>query len=309
MKIPVIIISLSFLASCSAPEDNFEAARKEMAENDYLGAIIYLNTLLKKEPERDDAYALRADCYVHIWKDSMALIDLQRALEVNPQNYAAKLELGRLEFRNNQEDKALQAFEQVLETHNIRLKAEALVELGRIHYFREQYPESISKFEQAIQADPEFPLAWYYHGLVKSRFFDPEGRTDTINYPYLDFDRAFHDFSKAIEKDSTFADAYFQRAMVHFNRFNDSEGMNDLNKTLELAPAYVYYLIARAHQHTLMQRYDEALNDLNSALNKNAKEPELWFERGFYHAAIGKSLSASQDSAQGLRLQKERRPE
>ncbi|MCB0819302.1 MAG: hypothetical protein KDC13_01670, partial [Bacteroidetes bacterium] len=128
-------------------------------------------------------------------------------------------------------------------------------------------------------------------------------------YPYLDFNRAFNDFLIALEMDSTFADAYFQRAMVHFNRFRDAEGMNDLNKALQLAPAYVYYLIARAHQHTLMQRYDDALNDLNTALNKNATEPELWFERGFYHAAKGKNLSASQDSAQGFRLQKERRPE
>ncbi|MCB0820664.1 MAG: hypothetical protein KDC13_08575, partial [Bacteroidetes bacterium] len=61
MKFQIVLIALSILTSCAAPEDNFSSAQKEMAENDYLGAIIYLNTLLEKEPERDDAYALRAD--------------------------------------------------------------------------------------------------------------------------------------------------------------------------------------------------------------------------------------------------------
>ncbi len=297
------------LSSCQPKVNHHQEAIREIQDGDYLGAIIRLNTLLEQEPLRDDIYALRADCYMHIWKDSMARIDFKRAIEINPNNAEAKLRLGRLEFNNGNDLEAQKLFVQVASSENLRLSADAYIELGRLNYFKKEYPKALSHFNTAIERDSSNSMAWYYRGLLKSRFFDPQGRTDTINYPYLDLKQALSDFNRAIACDTNLADAYFQKAMVLFNLFDDETGMPEINKAIKKAPEYVYYYIARAQQHIGMKRFDVALDDINHAINLNSSEPEVWFIRGYYHTAVGKLSSAKADSAQGIKLQNKRRPD
>jgi tetratricopeptide (TPR) repeat protein len=311
IQVKFILFIASFwilISSCQSKVDYQREALIQIEEQDYLGAIIRLNMLIDREPLRDDIYALRADCYMHIWKDSMARIDFLRAIEINPVNYPAMLGLGKLEFNNGNEIEAGKWFSQVTKAKNPRLASDAYIELGRLSYFGKDYPNALQHFNTALNKDSTNSMAWYYRGLLKSRFFDPRGRTDTIKYPYLDFNQALIDFNKALSFDSNLADAYFQKAMVYFNLFNDASGMPEIDKAIEKAPAYVYYYIARAQQHTSMKRFDEALNDINNAININSSEPEVWFIRGYYHTSIGKYSSAKADSAQGIKLQNKRRP-
>jgi tetratricopeptide (TPR) repeat protein len=301
------IVWLFTSAGCSSKIDLEKEALEEIKQNDYLGAIIRLNTLLETEPDRDDIYVLRANCYLRIWKDSLSRLDLLKALELNPGNDSAKLSIGRLEFNSGNDSAAAYWYNQVKASVNLRLSAEGYTELGRLNYFNKRFSQAIACFDSAITRDSGYAMAWYYRGLSRSRFFDPSGRTDTISYPFLDFQSALHDFDKSLQCDSSLADAHFQIATVHFNMFNDSLGMPRLNKAIAMEPAYIYYLTARAHQHIRMKRFDEALDDINEAININSNEPEVWFERAYYHSETGRIRSAKADSAQAIKLKNKRR--
>jgi tetratricopeptide (TPR) repeat protein len=153
-------------------------------------------------------------------------------------------------------------------------------------------------------------MAWYYRALLRSRFFTPRGLTaDASNsFPFLDFEKAESDLNSCLELMPDLADAYFQRAMVHFNRFDDENGMKDINHAIELAPAYIYYYIGRAHQHLLMGRFDLAFSDLDYAISKNPNEFSAYAERSLVYKALGKNKQAAEDSLKAELLKNKKAP-
>jgi tetratricopeptide (TPR) repeat protein len=291
------------LFSCSPHSDDLDLAKYEISQNDYLGAIIRLNMHLQENENDDSALVLRAICYTKVWKDSLAMRDLELSLNKNPYNNEAKLILSKILLSEDNYSKALQLLAEVAKDVNSRLASDAWIETGRIHYFSENYDDAIEAFSQAVAKDSSNAMAWYYRGLVKSRFFTPSGETDSVYYPFLDFEEAYVDFSQCIILMPDLADAYFQRAMVHFNRFDDRSGLMDINKAIELAPNYTYYYLARAHQHFLMKRYDDALTDLNFSILKNPKDPNAFIERSQLHKILNHPREADIDSIEALKLQ------
>jgi tetratricopeptide (TPR) repeat protein len=304
VRILFIAIVLGYLlGSCKSKSDNLALAKLEISQNDYLGAIIRLNMHLKENQNDDSALVLRAGCFTKVWKDSLAKRDLYSSLMKNPNNSEAKLILSKILINENQYKEALQLLNEVENDKNLRLSSDAFIEIGRLHYFSKDYHHAIAAFSKAVSKDSSNAMAWYYRGLVKSRFFTPSGETDSLFYPFLDFERAYIDFSQCILLMPDLADAYFQRAMIHFNRFDDRSGLIDINKAIELAPNYTYYYLARAHQHILMKRYENAMEDLNFSILKNPKDPNAFLERSQLYRILNMPNEAKKDSIEALKLQ------
>lgn len=306
----VLLFSSIVLSSCHNSANNFMLAKKELEVKDFLGAIIRLNMHMKKEGANDSTLALRGFCYQSIWKDSLAKLDFHRAISLNPENYFAKLSLGKLYFNEDSIQNAERQFISVATNAGYKEKSEAYIELGRIKYFHNDFAEALSAFTKAINSDSSNAMAWYYRALLRSRFFTPNGLTEDLSssYPFLDFEKAESDLNTCIELMPILADAYFQRAMVHFNRFDDENGMKDINQAIELAPAYIYYYIGRAHQHLLMERFDLAISDLDHAISKNPNESSAYAERSVVYSTLGKNKQAYQDSLKAEFLKNKKAP-
>jgi tetratricopeptide (TPR) repeat protein len=291
-------------SGCEVKVDNLHLAKYEMEQQDFLGAIIRLTMHVQDYPQSDTAYFLRSTCYSKIWKDSLAELDVQKVIQLNPNYHQAYLVLGSLRLAADDTTNAVLNFKRALESSDKRIVSNTYIELGRMRYFAEKYQTALNCFGDAIEADSSNSMAWYYHGLSKSRFFTAKGETGDIIYPYLDFDRAKDDFTKTISLSPELADAWFQRSMVYFNQFNDSAGMIDINRAIELAPAYSYYYLGRAHQHLNMGRLNEALNDVNTAIERGDKDPNAYEERAIVYKQLGNTKASEQDSLQALRLRK-----
>jgi tetratricopeptide (TPR) repeat protein len=294
---------LILLSSCYQCVDNLSIAKNEIDQNDFLGAIVRLNMHLKEHPQSDTAYFLRSHCYKSIWKDSLAELDVKKAIEINPNYFEAYLVLGKIRLSADEDSSAAAiCFNKVFQSPNKELVSNAWIELGRMRYFSENIESAISSFSKAIEVDSSNAMAWYYHGLSKSRFFTAKGETGETTYPYLDFNEAIYDFSKTIELKPDLADAWFQRAMVRFNQFNDSLGMADVNKAIELAPAYSYYYLGRGHQHMLKNRFQLALSDLNYAIQKDPNDPNGFEERAQLYKVMENLSAAKTDSLTAEKL-------
>lgn len=138
-------------------------------------------------------------------------------------------------------------------------------------------------------------MAWYYRGLLFSRFFTPEGETGIANYPFLDFIASIRDYSTCIDLQADFADAWFQRAEVRFNMFDDSTGLRDINEAIRLEPKYSYYYSARAHQHVLKGRLQAALSDYNQSISLNQNDPDAFLGRAETYQKLGMLNEAKRD--------------
>lgn len=286
---------LLLLTACSSSVNHWKQAQVEWEQKDYLGAIIELNTCLRDKQESDSIYLLRARCYQQIQNDSFAANDFHKALEINPHLGEAKLELGRLQLRANDTTAACKAFRELLHSQPARITSDAWIELGRNAYFSDQFPRAIVSMNKAVQTDSSNHMAWYYRGLLYSRFFTPEGETRPAYYPFLDMPLAIHDFSECIRLQPDFADAWYQRAMVHFNQFNHVQGMRDINEAIHLEPHYSYYYSARAHQFFVAGNTQSALNDYASAISYNALDPETFIGRAEVWEKMGQKEKAKSD--------------
>jgi tetratricopeptide (TPR) repeat protein len=295
---------LLLLTACTSSVNHWKQAQLEWAQKDYLGAIIELNTCLRNKQESDSIYLLRARCYQQIQNDSFAANDYHKALQLNPRLGEAKLELGRLQLRANDTTSACKAFRELLHSQPARITSDAWIELGRNAYFSDQFPRAIVSMNKAVQSDSSNHMAWYYRGLLYSRFFTPEGETRPAYYPFLDMPRAIHDFSESIRLQSDFADAWYQRAMVHFNQFDQAQGMRDINEAIRLEPHYSYYYSARAHQLLVAGKDQAALNDYNQAISLNAQDPEAYLGRAEVFIKLGKKEPALADRVKASQLDK-----
>ncbi len=238
MFILIVLPSILAICGCESKVDNLQLAKYEIEQKDFLGAIVRLNMHLQSHPQSDTAYFLRSRCYSKIWKDSLAELDVRKAIQLNPKYFEAYLVLGSLRLSADDTTAAASNFKRAIQSTNKRTVSNTYIELGRMRFFAEKIPSAIDGFQKAINADSLNPMAWYYHGLSRSRFFTAKGETGETTYPYLDFERAKSDFSKTISLSPDLADAWFQRSMVYFNQFNDSAGMADVNQAILLAPSY-----------------------------------------------------------------------
>jgi len=289
-------IFILLATSCVKPKNHFQLAQQNWNEKDYLGAIIELNTCISKEDQRDSIYLLRARCYQKIQKANFALDDYKRVMEINPDWAEARLEMARIQILQKDTSLAGKSFRMLHANSNKRIASDSWIETGRLHYFSDQFPSAINALNQAVKTDSSNYMAWYYRGLLFSRFFTPEGETGIANYPFLDFNAAIRDYPKCIDLQADFADAWYQRAEVRFNMFDDSTGLRDINEAIRLEPKYSYYYSARAHQHVLKGRMQDALNDYNTSISLNQNDPDAFIGRAETYHKLGMHKEAKRDS-------------
>lgn len=82
------------------------------------------------------------------------------------------------------------------------------------------------------------------------------------------FDKALDDYTKAIELDPLFIDAYWSRSSIYAHQKNDHRSaISDLSKILEINPHLYSALHNRGLYHQRVREYDSAIDDFTSVLD------------------------------------------
>jgi len=90
---------------------------------------------------------------------------------------------------------------------------------------------------------------------------------DALNH--RKFDVAVRAFSRAIELDPDFAEAYNQRAIAHYLKEEWEESAQDCRKTIELMSCHFGAWAGLGHCYAHMNRHDEAIEAYEHALEIN----------------------------------------
>lgn len=91
--------------------------REALSEGDYEKAIGHLTALTDHAPDFAEGFNLRASAYFRSGRYGPAVADLQRALELNPQNFVALAGIGAILEETGQKAGALQAYRAALAIH------------------------------------------------------------------------------------------------------------------------------------------------------------------------------------------------
>lgn len=264
-------VLLIILASCKSNVDYLARAESELQQEDYLGAIVEINSLLAQGDSSCKAFQIRASGFRRIQKYRKSIEDLQYAVIKWPDCHEASLELARALADSGD---TAQAF-RVLQKINFltgRIGAEVWIEKSKIHYYQDAFDQSLAELNEAIRRDSSYHLSWYYRGYLHSRFFDEDQSSGTSIQRFLNFDQAIADFSRSIQLDPKFPDAWFQRGIVYLNQFKPEKGLLDLDQAIKLYPKYSYYYFGRAEYYMRERKFNLAKEDLEMAVKLNPED-------------------------------------
>jgi tetratricopeptide (TPR) repeat protein len=235
---------------------------------------------IQVEPYDAEAYMLRGKAKVEIEDFKEAILDFDKALELDPKLEEAK----RLRYQTNREFEYREARER-LKNHfynpPFNKEAELYFNRGMIKKRIKFYQEALHDFNRVIASNPEYDLGYYNRGLVKHKLKDYLG--------------AIEDYTKAIEISPDSSTFYNERGNSKYCLMDFNSAIDDYYKTKEICPDYyeAYNNLGLAKYN--LSLYEEAIKDFNAAIQLIPEYEEPHIFRGLSKYQLGDEKGAILD--------------
>lgn len=122
------------------------------------------------------------------------------------------------------------------------------------------------------------------------------------HYGKLDYDSAIADYSMAIEIDAEYFNAYNNRGVVYDDKREYEKAVADFNVALKIKGSSPEVLNNRANSYKQMKGYVAALKDYNAAIKLRPKDSLLYYNRGNLYLEMGKCEPAEDDYSSAIEL-------
>jgi tetratricopeptide (TPR) repeat protein len=99
-------------------------------------------------------------------------------------------------------------------------------------------------------------------------------------YNLGEYDKAIHDFTRAIELESNYVFAYAERGLAWEKKGFHDKALADFTKALEINPQYVKAIKYRAYTLQEIGEYAKAIEDYNRAIEINPEDSEAFYQIG-----------------------------
>lgn len=127
-------------------------------------------------------------------------------------------------------------------------------------------------------------LGYYYHRWEKNQ------------------NKAIYEYSKALQMDSTYYQAWSNRGVVYNNIGKHQEAIFDFTKSLKFKKDNLDALIGRANSLSALERFEEALPDYDYYLSLKPDDAQAWVWRGIAHTKLENYDQALKDFKQSEKL-------
>ncbi len=184
-----------------APDDSrprLKLAEIELVLRHYKESMAMVNEVLRKDPNVAHGYYLKGWIHMETRDTNLAISSFRTAVEQDPQDYDAYLMLAKLSAARH-DPLAEQYFNTAIDMRPGQVEAI----YNKAIYYQENGRDSLALacYDRIQEIDPRNPLAWYNRGWVRLEHLDdPNG--------------AKQDFDKAIELQTNYADAWYNRGVA-----------------------------------------------------------------------------------------------
>jgi tetratricopeptide (TPR) repeat protein len=110
-----------------------------------------------------------------------------------------------------------------------------------------------------------------------------------------DFDKAMQDHSEAIRTDPTYAAGYMHRGNAYARRGDYDRAIADHTESIRVDPAYANGFYNRGLTYSRKGDHERAIADFTSGIELNANNSQLWGQRCWSRAVVGKQLQEAVD--------------
>ena len=243
-----------------------------------------------------------------------AVVDLDKAIELNRDYLRAYYERGRAQFYLGNPDGAIASCTQVIKMEPDA--ADAYYGRGTIKASLGNYAEAIVDLDKAIELDAQHADAYRNRGGVKFRFGESETARGNAEAAQRLYEEAIADCDKAVQIDPDDADSYNIRGVGKLFLDDFKGAILDFNRTLQIdsedATAYRNRGAAKIHfgdfedergdAEEARRLYEEAIADCNEALQIDSEDAIAYRNRGAAKDSLGDFEGARGNikEAQGL---------
>lgn len=188
----------------------------------YENAFAKINQALKINENLAKGYYLKGNIYKEIGDTGKAISSLETAIEQDNKNYGAFLDLG-LIYAAKRSELAIEYYNNALRLNPT--SSEALYAKAKLFQDMGQMKEAIVGYEQILKNDPTHVFSMYNLGAIEFGF-------------NKNAQKALEYFTKAINTDPKYAEAYFARGACYQELKDRDNASADYNMCLQLKPNY-----------------------------------------------------------------------
>ncbi|MFJ6784641.1 tetratricopeptide repeat protein [Streptomyces yangpuensis] len=249
-------------------------------------ALIDFNRAIELEPEIAWAHVSRGQIYYSSGQYEDALIDLNKAIELDPRHYFGLSNRGLTYHAMGRYEEAVADFTQAIAV--IPEFAWAFINRGRAYELALEYEDALSDFDRAIEIDPE--NAWAFS--CRGGLYHSVGR----------YEEALSDFSRSAAIDPDNAFYLTHRALTYRFMGRIAEALSDLTHVIELHPAYTWAVDIRARIYSSLGRSEEALDGFTRAIELEPGAVWPLCSRGHTYRLLGRLEESLADFERALQL-------
>ena len=184
-------------------------------------------------------------------------------------------------------------------------------------------PEAIEDFTRAIQCTPHYAGAYVFRANTKAMSGDMEGadrdyaqaiaagarpaevylnKGAALSEVLHDHRAAIAEFTRAIEADPNYADAYYNRAIAHLRLGETDAALADLARAIAADPSHAPAFLVRGNIYYANRCYHDAIDDYSAAIAADDLLAEAYCNRGIARAAIADFQHALADLKKAVTL-------
>lgn len=188
----------------------------------YDNAFVKINEALKVDENLAKAYYLKGSIYKEIGDTAKAVSSLETTIEQDNKNLAAFLDLGII-YANRKNPVALEYYNNALAINPVSV--EVLYAKAKYLQDTNKPDEAIFEYNKILTVDSLYKNAYYNIGAIELDV--KENAKSALTY-----------FTKAINVDAKYAEAYFARGVCYHILNDKNNAYADLNMCLQLKPNY-----------------------------------------------------------------------
>jgi tetratricopeptide (TPR) repeat protein len=222
-----------------------------------------------------EAYRARSDVFYYTRNYDLSNKDLEKILELNPDDYQATYNIGLNYKYKGDLDKAksyldksselnLEFYKKAIETNP--KDESSYYQLGEILLERDEYDEAITNFKKALELNPE-----------NVNTYNELGR---CYYRQKNFQDALTAYEKAIEIDANYYIAIYNIGLVENSLGNEEKALKYFGRAIEITPNYENAYIAMAGIYFNRKDYASARDLYNKLISINPNDEKNFSDLG-----------------------------